>query len=50
MIWHHIDRAKGGGVQSESLDDYSVTYSGTDNGYPAEITAGLAPWRKVDLF
>jgi hypothetical protein len=48
MVWHLIDKPKPSGIQSERVDDYSVTYAGGHE-YPAEIIAGLKRFRKVSL-
>jgi hypothetical protein len=45
MIWHRIKGITQGGVQSESLGDYSVTYDKT--GYPQNIIESLRPYMKV---
>lgn len=41
MIWHKIDKAKGGMAKSESIDDYSITYEEGAHGYPQSIIDGL---------
>ncbi len=41
MIWHRIDNAQGGLAQSESIDDYSVTYAEKQHGYPKETIDAL---------
>jgi len=45
MIWNRIDQAKRGPVQSESLGDYSVTYSDSD--YPRNVIQSLRPYTKL---
>jgi len=45
MVWYLIDKAKEDDVQSESLDDYSVTYAGL-NAYPTRILKMLDKWRR----
>jgi hypothetical protein len=45
MIWNKIDQAKRGPVQSESLGDYSVTYSNTD--YAPNVMQSLKPYTKL---
>ncbi len=50
MIWHNIQRNKPTGALSETIDDYSITYAPLDTGgYPPEVTAGLAKFRKVSM-
>lgn len=46
MVWHRYNRPKPSGVISESIDDYSVTYAGS-NAYPTETVDGLAKWRRA---
>lgn len=50
MTWHLINDAKASNVQSESLDDYSVTYKALavagSNAYPVEILDRLDKWRR----
>ncbi len=50
MIWYLIDDAKASNVQSEKLDDYSVTYKSIamagSNAYPTEILDRLDKWRR----
>jgi len=45
MVWYLIDDAKPSDVQSESLDDYSVTYAGS-NSYPTRVIKMLDKFRK----
>jgi hypothetical protein len=45
MVWYLIDQAKVSDVQSESLDDYSVTYAGT-NAYPTRVIMMLDKFRR----
>jgi hypothetical protein len=40
MVWWLIKRAQDGDVQSESIDDYSVTYAGS-HAYPTRVVKGL---------
>ena len=46
MIWYRINRSKPDNVQSESIDDYSVTYI-NGNPYPTEIIKGLERFKKA---
>lgn len=46
MIWHLIKNAKTDDVQSESLDDYSVTYAGS-NAYPLRIVRMLDKFKRL---
>jgi hypothetical protein len=50
MIWYLIDDSKASNVQSEKLDDYSVTYKALavagSNAYPVEILDRLKKWQK----
>jgi hypothetical protein len=48
MIWHLIDNPYPGDIQSERLDDYSVTYAG-EHAYPARVLNGLRPYRRAIL-
>lgn len=48
MVWYLIDKAKEDDVQSESLDDYSVTYAGS-NAYPTRILRMLDKWRRPNF-
>lgn len=48
MVWYLIDKAKQDDVQSERIDDYSVTYAGS-NVYPKRILDGLRPFRRAVL-
>lgn len=45
MAWYLIDNSKISDVQSESLDDYSVTYAGS-NAYPNRLLMGLDKFRR----
>jgi hypothetical protein len=45
MAWYQIDNAKVSDVQSESLDDYSITYAGA-NAYPVRLITALDKFRK----
>jgi len=45
MVWYLIDQAKPSDVQSESLDDYSVTYAGS-NSYPTRVIMMLNKFRR----
>jgi len=45
MVWHLIQDAKPSDVQSESLDDYSVTYFGS-HAYPMRVVRMLDKWRR----
>lgn len=48
MIWYNIRRQKETGIQSESIDDYSVTYAPlAGGGYPDNIMTGLKPYRRA---
>lgn len=50
IIWYNIQRQKETGVQSESIDDYSVTYAPlSSGGYPPHIVSALATYRKVRM-
>jgi len=50
MVWYLIDSATASNVQSESLDDYSVTYKALSvagsNSYPTEILDRLNKFRR----
>jgi hypothetical protein len=46
MIWYLIKRIKETDVQSERIDDYSITYAGS-NAYPTRVLSGLAKYRQV---
>ena len=48
MIWYRINRGRPDNVQSERIDDYSVTYI-NGNAYPTEIINGLKKFRKAIL-
>lgn len=45
MLWHLMDKPKTDDVQSERIDDYSVTYAGS-NEYPTRVIKGLDKWRR----
>ena len=45
MVWSLIDDAKVNDAISERLDDYSITYAGS-NAYPTKIINMLAKWRR----
>jgi len=51
MVWYLINDAKASNVQSEKLDDYSVTYKALavagSNAYPVEVLDRLQKWRKI---
>ena len=53
MIWSLIDNAKVDNVQSEKLDDYSVTYAALtvvgNNAYPKTIIDMLAKWKRPEF-
>jgi len=50
MVWHLIKNMQSDkDVQSESLDDYSVTYAGMGNAYPSSVLRGLNQWRQVRM-
>lgn len=44
MIWYQIDKARPDGAISERVDDYSVTYAGS-NAYPEQLIRQLSKWR-----
>ena len=48
MIYYRLNRSKPDNIQSERIDDYSVTYI-NGNAYPTEILKGVAKWKKVVL-
>ena len=48
MVWYLIDKPKVTDVKSESIDDYSVTYMGS-NMYPKPLVDSLAPYRRAVL-
>jgi hypothetical protein len=48
MVWHLVDKPKVADVKSESIDDYSVTYMGS-NLYPQQLVDGLIPYRRCVL-
>ena len=45
MVWSLIDNAKPNDAISEKLDDYSITYAGS-NAYPTKIINMLDKWRR----
>jgi hypothetical protein len=45
MAWYLIDNAKISDAQSESLDDYSITYAGS-NAYPTRLVDALDKFRR----
>jgi len=45
MVWSLIDDAKPNNAISEKLDDYSITYAGS-NAYPTKIINMLNKWRR----
>jgi len=53
MIWSLVDNAKVSNVQSEKLDDYSVTYAALtvvgSNAYPKTIIDMLDKWRRPEF-
>jgi hypothetical protein len=44
MVWHLIDKPTPSGIQSESIDDYSVSYAGS-HAYPAEVVSQLKAFK-----
>jgi hypothetical protein len=48
MVWYLVDQAKQSDVQSESLDDYSITYAGS-NAYPTRIVNMLDKYRRPEF-
>jgi hypothetical protein len=46
MLWFLMDDARPSDVQSERLDDYSVTYAGS-NQYPTRVIKMLDRWRRA---
>lgn len=48
MVYHRYNMPTPSNVQSEHIDDYSVTYAGSHT-YPSEAVEGLAKWRKAVL-
>ena len=46
MVWYLISNSKVDDVKSESLDDYSITYAGS-NAYPVRLINALDKFRKV---
>ena len=46
MIWYLIDKAKQTDVKSERIDDYAVTFAGS-NQYPERVIKGLDKYRMV---
>jgi hypothetical protein len=45
MVWWLIAEPKPGDAQSESLDDYSITYAGS-HAYPTRVVRMLDKWRR----
>jgi len=45
MVWNLIDDAKPNDAISEKLDDYSITYAGS-NAYPTKVINMLNKWRR----
>jgi hypothetical protein len=45
MVWHLINEARADDAQSESLDDYSITYFGS-HAYPVRVVRMLDKWRR----
>lgn len=45
MLWHLIDNARPSDVRSESVDDYSVTYAGS-NAYPDRVVKMLDNYKR----
>ena len=45
MVWYLIDNAKTDDVQSERIDDYSITYAGS-NAYPTRLLNMLDKFRR----
>jgi len=48
MIWYLLDDPKPKAVQSERVDDYSVTYIGSHS-YPDRVEAGLNKYKRAIL-
>lgn len=48
MVWSLIDEAKVNDAKSEKLDDYSITYVGS-NAYPTKIIHMLDKWRRPEF-
>ena len=48
MIWTMIDKPLPSNAQSESIDDYSVTYVGSHK-YPESVAKGLEKYKEVKL-
>jgi hypothetical protein len=48
MVWHLIDNSQPSDVQSETIDDYSVTYAGS-NAYPERVVKMLDKWKRPDF-
>jgi len=46
MLWYQMDNARTDDVKSESLDDYSVTYAGS-NAYPVRVVKMLDKWKVI---
>lgn len=44
MIWYQIENSKPNDAISEKVDDYSITYAGS-NAYPARLVAKLSRYR-----
>jgi len=53
MIWSLIDKGKVSNVQSEKIDDYSVTFAALtvvgNNAYPKTIIDMLTKWRRPEF-
>lgn len=50
MVWHLIKSSRADAdVQSESLDDYSVTYAGMGNAYPKSVLKMLDQWKRPEF-
>lgn len=48
MVWHLVDEPRKGDVKSESVDDYSVTFAGS-NAYPERVIKGLSKYKRAVL-
>lgn len=48
MVWHLINDSKPSDVQSESLDDYSITYVGM-HAYPTRVVKMLDQWKRPEF-
>ena len=46
MLWYQVDNAKPNGAISEKIDDYSITYAGS-NAYPSQLVHQLSRYRQV---